>query len=480
MNSFARVSRIVTALMLLAARAPAQPWSYNFGTGTGSWTAGVDSTSFLPAPDTHGGKARVRVGTGNGGFSMESQVITFGSLTYLRCTAPTSGSINKFSIYNYTPAQTFTVRFRIRLGGSDGSATAASGTWYFFTGDGANFSDNSTFSGTQVFTGIRWVFGAGSRLTTKYRNGAAWSNAGLDSTVFAEGQEYLVELYGNNSPAALPYTYNGARSVAPNAFDLWINGTLAGDDLPKGLLVDGANIDSWMFYGESSTGNAANLFLDDFSYANSIADTPLPVQLAAFHAVALNPGAVLISWQTLSEVENYGFEVEKSTGEAPFAAIEGSFVAGHGTTNAPYNYTYTDNAVQPGTWRYRLRQIGLDGSLRYSEAVPVELSTSITDVPKARFSLEQNFPNPFNPTTDISFNLSEREVVSLKVFDVLGGEVRTLVDRPCDRGVHHVIWDGMSSAGVRLPSGLYMYRLTAERTGGSAVQSTTKRMLLLR
>jgi hypothetical protein len=366
------------------------------------------------------------------------------------------------------------------LGGSDGSATAASGTWYFFTGDGANFSDNSTFSGSQMFTGIRWVFGAGSRLTTKYRNGAAWSNAGLDSSVFAEGQGYLVELYGNNSPAALPYTYNGARSVAPNTFDLWINGTLAGDDLPKALLVDGANIDSWMFYGESSTGNAANLFLDDFSYANAIADTPLPVQLALFHVVALDPGTVLISWQTLSEVENYGFEVEKSAGGAPFAAIEGSFTAGHGTTNATHDYTYTDNAAQPGMWRYRLRQIGLDGTVRYSDAVPLEIPTSIAAPLPNRFSLEQNFPNPFNPTTDILFNLPGRELVSLEVFDVLGGKVGSLMNGPCDQGLHHVIWDGMNSAGVRLPSGLYMYRLTAEWPAGTVVYSAAKRMLLLR
>jgi hypothetical protein len=83
--------------------------------------------------------------------------------------------------------------------------------------------------------------------------------------------------------------------------------------------------------------------------------------------------------------------------------------------------------------------------------------------------LEQNFPNPFNPNTAISYQLTATSFVRLAVYDVLGREIATLVDAFQDAGLHSVRWDGSSSA-----SGTYFYRL---EIGGSAV---TRRMVLMR
>jgi hypothetical protein len=165
------------ALMLLAGKGWGQPWTYNFGTSTGTYnTNNSASTTFLPSPEENGGTARVRRSNNQGGsFIMESsQTGKIGSGSRFRIEAPTGGSVNKFSIYDYTtPGKSFYTKFAMLLGGSDGG-NVASGTWYFFQGDGATYSDNSSFSSAQVFTGLRFVFGASGAITLEYR-AAAWT-----------------------------------------------------------------------------------------------------------------------------------------------------------------------------------------------------------------------------------------------------------------------------------------------------------------
>ncbi len=90
---------------------------------------------------------------------------TLGTGTELQGIAPTNTSVNKFSIYGYTADQSFHNRFKVLFTGG------ASGTWSFFQGTGAGYSDNNAFAGAQVFTGIRWVFGAAGAITTNIRVG---------------------------------------------------------------------------------------------------------------------------------------------------------------------------------------------------------------------------------------------------------------------------------------------------------------------
>ena len=220
----------------------------------------------------------------------------FGSDAELRIVAPTGGSVNKFSIYDYAGSPLFTLRFNIRFGASDGSSTGAtSGTWYLFAGDGANYSDNGGFAGAQAFTGLRFVFGAGGAITTNARVVNAWTATGITGTPFSQGINYTVDIYGNNGLVTEFYNYSGVQTVAVNTVDIWVNGVLVANDLGKAQLPDNNNIDSWMFYSENSIGNVANIFLDDLYYTNELSDDPLPVELTSFSATTIGKD-VKLSW----------------------------------------------------------------------------------------------------------------------------------------------------------------------------------------
>jgi hypothetical protein len=467
MKTVAITAGLLAALLLANTSGLAQPWNYNFGTATGSLsTNGADSLLIIPAPALNGGKARIRVGSGGGSFNLENQVIAFGSDSYLRGVAPTGSSVNKFSVYNFTPGQAFTLRFRVRFGASDGSATASSGTWSLFIGDGERYSDNLLFVGSQVFTGIQWQFGTSGMLNTRYRNAGAWSTSGLLDTPFVQGQSFLVEIYGNSSTGELPYTYNSAQTVAPGTFDLWVDGVLAGDNLPKGQIADGSSIDSWMFYGESSTGNAANIFIDDVMYQNAIAESPLSVELASFSAVADGANTVTVTWRTLTETSNHGFSIQKSTDGKSFVEVSGGFVPGHNTSLEPHDYLFVDRAAEPGAWYYRLCQIDMDGTMHYTGSVRVEVITGVAGSLPVAFRLQQNWPNPFNPTTSIGYTVgvvsgqwSVAGRVRLAVYDLLGREVAVLVDERKEPGTYTATWDATNTA-----CGVYIYRLAANNS----------------
>jgi hypothetical protein len=260
----------ILAIAAIAGAARADVYTYDFGTGASNYTtaSGV-STVFLPQPAAGGGNDRVRVGTAGGGFYMENPGDgAVGSGSELKITAPTTTSANKFSIYDYTAAKSFSVAMTLKMtGGSAGSI-------YLFAGDGAQYSDNNTFSGAQTFTGLQWVYGASDTVTTSYRNAGSWT--ALSGTPFAQNSVYDIEIYGNNTTAAIDYTKGGAQSLAANTWDLWINGSLIGDGLNKAQLANDVNIDSFMIYGVSSAGNVASIVVDDISYANEITVIPEP------------------------------------------------------------------------------------------------------------------------------------------------------------------------------------------------------------
>ncbi len=198
----------------------------------------------------------------------------------------------------------------------------------------------------------------------------------------------------------------------------------------------------------------------------------LPIELVSFHASPVPGGeGVLLRWSTISEVNNYGFEVQRSASAAEgFASLPGSFVPGHGTTTLPRDYSYSDAGVPAGTWYYRLKQMDLDGSVHFSDAVNTIVSENGTprEVP-VTFSLGQNYPNPFNPVTIISYSIPSGTNVRLAVYDLLGQRVALLVDGEQEAGVHQVRFDGSA-----LASGVYIYRIQA------GASTATKKLSLLR
>jgi hypothetical protein len=200
-------------------------------------------------------------------------------------------------------------------------------------------------------------------------------------------------------------------------------------------------------------------------------DDPLPIQLAGFTATVLSQQKVRLEWTTLTEINNYGFEIQKSdTLPQHYETIANSFIPGHGTTNEPQHNSWIDSTVTPGVWYYRLKQIDLDGSVHYSDGIRVNANIAVNEkeIPTV-FSLVQNFPNPFNPITTIDYGLPKQSAVRLEVYNTLGQRVALLVDEMKQAGYHSEKFDG-----ANLASGVYLYRLQA----GDFVQ--TKKLLILR
>ncbi|MDP1994550.1 MAG: T9SS type A sorting domain-containing protein, partial [Ignavibacteria bacterium] len=188
----------------------------------------------------------------------------------------------------------------------------------------------------------------------------------------------------------------------------------------------------------------------------------LPVELTSFSAT-IKHGNISLSWQTATEVSNYGFEVERASTSPGMTWENIGFEKGNGNSNSPKSYSFTDANPMSGNVQYRLKQIDFDGKYEYSEVVEVEIETP------AQFSLSQNYPNPFNPSTAISYQLSAFSLVTLKVYDILGREVATLVNEYQQAGTYNVKFNARHFERSReIPSGVYFYRLQVYPANGGS------------
>ncbi len=173
----------------------------------------------------------------------------------------------------------------------------------------------------------------------------------------------------------------------------------------------------------------------------------LPVELVSFSAI-LKENKILLNWMTATEVNNYGFDIERKVNLQNWQTL--GFVEGHGNSNSSKKYSFLDNNVDmAGVYKYRLKQIDNDGSYEYSKTI--EVNFGMPD----KIELKQNYPNPFNPSTTISFTLSSDEFVSLKVFNMIGEEVKTLYEGILEAGVYNYNFNAEG-----LPSGAYIYKLS--------------------
>jgi hypothetical protein len=204
-------------------------------------------------------------------------------------------------------------------------------------------------------------------------------------------------------------------------------------------------------------------------------DTTVPVELTSFTASVLQyEKSVQLNWTTATETNNFGFEILRGIYPANSGTQNDNewnsigFVPGFGTTTEPKSYSFVDENVTTGNYKYRLKQIDLDGTFEYSNEIEVEV-----DFTPKEFVLYQNYPNPFNPSTVISYQLPVTSNVTLKVYDILGNEIATLVNEEKQPGIYEVEFNLVS--GIRNPaSGVYFYKLIA----GEFTQ--TRKMILLR
>jgi photosystem II stability/assembly factor-like uncharacterized protein len=197
-----------------------------------------------------------------------------------------------------------------------------------------------------------------------------------------------------------------------------------------------------LFAGRASaTANLGGVYEYTFSF--------VPVELVSFSAEVFG-GKVNLSWITATELNNYGFQIERRNAEST-EWVNVGFVNGNGSTTETQYYSFSDNSVSIGKYFYRLKQLDFSGTYEYSSEIEVTILEVLND-----FTLKQNYPNPFNPSTRISFSIPQNSIVTLKVFDVLGNEIETLVNRDLEAGSYEIEF-----VGKNLTSGVYFYNITA-------------------
>jgi hypothetical protein len=194
--------------------------------------------------------------------------------------------------------------------------------------------------------------------------------------------------------------------------------------------------------------------------------TRATTQIESFD-VSVQDNAAVLRWETLTEASMEGFRIVRSETEAgPYAAVTEQPIALAGKAGGA-SYEYRDPSVRPNrTYWYKLQEVLGDGPGQ--EFGPYALTYRLA------FGLEQNMPNPFNPTTTIRYSLAADVNVSLMVYDVAGRRVRTLVNGDQRANAYRVTWDGLNDNGERVSSGMYFYKLVA----GTYTQ--TKKMILLK
>jgi hypothetical protein len=229
----------------------------------------------------------------------------------------------------------------------------------------------------------------------------------------------------------------------------------------------------------SGSGNVSHYGNEATAYVPAI----VPVELQRFDA-EVTENKVNLTWSTETETNNSGFEILRSV-QNDNTWVNIGFVPGFGTSTEVHHYSFMDESLQSGDYQYRLKQIDFDGTFEYSNILEVTV-----DAPTI-FSLEQNYPNPFNPTTKIKYSIADvianpdeirmkqSQFITLKIYDVLGNEVATLVNEQKPAGTYEVEFNGTG-----LPSGIYFYQLLVSalqsKDGKAGTFIESKKMVLLK
>ena len=256
--------------------------------------------------------------------------------------------------------------------------------------------------------------------------------------------KHYLDWYANPSGVmGIAVTYDDGATYTP----IWQLNNPTGNVGPEQIttsfttpVTDAANLKLALFFN----GNSFNIdywYIDDIELSYVI-----PVELTSFTAKVVDDNVELI-WNTSTEKNNQGFEVQRSNGGS-YEAV--GYVAGFGTTTEPKAYSFTDKNLNSGKYTYRLKQIDYDGQYVFSNTVEVEVNPPLT------FALEQNYPNPFNPSTLVKYSIAKDAMVNISVYNAIGEKVATLVNGLQQAGRYEVNFN----AG-NLTSGVYFYSIEA-------------------
>lgn len=345
----------------------------------------------------------------------------------------------------------------------DGVTGSGQGQMFRSTNGGKNFTLIYSVTGSEIPTigtssiqntlGYATAWGSGGVMKTQ-NMGANWSS------VATTGSTWGVDIAKDDPNVVMYGVYGGGTSyLSTNAGSSFLSNSLSGSNYALYCYDRGT------FLAQQSGG----IFKLTITY--TVPTLTVPIQLASFTGRVAAQGRVVLEWTTISEINNFGFIVQRKTdGDDAFVDLPGSFVPGHGTTNQPRYYSYVDETATGGSWQYRLKQLDLDGTVHLLDPIHVSVPTMVAEhrIPTT-FFLSQNYPNPFNPTTIIRFGIPQDARVIVEVFDALGQPVLRPVDGLHQAGIHEVVLDASN-----LAAGMYVYRLRAGEYQDS------KRLLLVK
>jgi hypothetical protein len=302
-----------------------------------------------------------------------------------------------------------------------------------------------------------------------------WDDTGIPICFVNLGFGSNLETAWNTGSGDQRNSWTDMQGVFGSKFSMtWIHGGGDEYDLLMGHATNLGLQAVWVYNG----GPIDSVKLETFCQAavahgwlTRVDGPPLPIQLASFRAYASSRNGVTLRWTTITEINSYGFDVQRRRDEdVGFAELDHGFVKGQGTSLIFHEYDFADTAVSPGRWLYRLKMIDLDGSFSMSEPIIIDLPEgSEKRALPATFVLHQNYPNPFNPETEIRWEMAQAGRVRLTVYDLLGRQIAVLIDEAKPAGLNSVRF-----RPVNLNSGTYLYRLQS----GESV--ATRRMILLK
>lgn len=293
--------------------------------------------------------------------------------------------------------------------------------------------------------------GGGGGANGKVYYGTSGSNFVISWVhVYAAGtSDYMTFQVSISSNGDIQMQYNDTESIsvpAPNSVN---SDALIG--------IEDAFGSAGITYRNNGTGG--NIFGSPNAIKFGGTNSALPVELTSFSA-DLTENGINLNWQTATEINNYGFDIERAVNNE-WQKI--GFVQGHGNSNSPKFYSYFDSDAPGGELKYRLKQLDIDGKYEYSNIIEVNNNALY------KYSLKQNFPNPFNPATKISFSIAKKGNVNLSVYNALGQKISTLVNEVKNSGNYTVSFDASN-----LPSGIYFYKLESGKF------TKVQKMLLLK
>jgi len=277
---------------------------------------------------------------------------------------------------------------------------------------------------------VRSGFSAGNKILKTTNLGTTWINISGNLPDIPHNDFFADPNYSNNYYAANDFGVYRSTDSGVN----WSREGLGFPFVPA-MDFDYAVSNGVRYLRVGTYGRSA--FETDLDYI-------VPVELTSFVAEAKN-GNVELNWSTATELNNSGFEVQRSINDENFEAI--AFVPGFGTTTETKSYSFIDENVT-GFLKYRLKQIDFNGNYKYSKIIEVQ------SLVKFSFELSQNYPNPFNPITNISYALPVESKVTLTIYNSIGEVVEVLVNEFQDEGKYEAVWNAES-----FPSGVYFYKL---------------------